>query len=141
MNQVAQRAETELHSAAHPALRISELLELVADVAGHSMTPAALRSILEARPDRFRILESWGWRHQDGNDPRKRERPFGDVWVVAVRSPERPPDAPQPATRLRESVRWVALGMDGRSRVEVSRWCAIAMAERATRAAVAHRAA
>ncbi len=64
-----------------------------------------------------------------------------DTWVVAVQGPDTPPDAPRAAVRLRESVRWVALGMDARSRIEVSRWYAIALAERAAREAVTRRAA
>lgn len=141
MNPIARHAEAALHAAPHPALRLTELLERVAHRAGRSLTVASLRAVLEERPDRFRILESWQgpWRVREGT---RRERTAApDAWVVAVGSPDTPPDAPQTALRLRESVRWVALGMDGRSRIDASRWYAIALAERAAREAVARRAA
>ena len=142
MNPIARHAEALLHAAPHPALRLDELLELVAERTGRSMSRAALRTVLEERPDRFRILESWQgpWRvreHAEGGGDRRQ----ADAWVIAVESPDTPPDAPRSALRLRESVRWVALGMDGRSRLDASRWYAIALAERATREAVARRAA
>lgn len=135
MNTIASHAESVLHAAPHPALRLSELLELLADRAGRSITIERLRHSLENHPDRFRILEAWEgpWRVREGAG--------SDAWVVAVESPETPPDEPPPALRLRESVRWLALGMDGRSRMEVSRWYAIALAERAAREVVARRAA
>lgn len=165
MNPIAIHAESALQSAPHPALRLTELLELVSRRAGRSLTLERLRTALEDRPDRFRILESWSgpWRAPESSDgvpdrpDRVREGRAGategcrrigaraqekrDAWVVAVERPDPPPDAPQSALRLRESVRWVALGLDGRSRVEVSRWYAIALAERAAREAVARRAA
>ena len=143
MNPIARHAETVLHATPHPALRLTELLELVAERAGRALTPATLRAVLEERPDRFRILESWRgpWRvretsSRDGADPHA-----SDAWVVVVGRPDTPPDAPAAAQRLRESVRWVALGLDGRSRLDVSRWYAIALAERAAREAVSRRAA
>ncbi|MDX1495772.1 MAG: hypothetical protein R3253_17005 [Longimicrobiales bacterium] len=135
MNAIATHAESVLHSAPHPALRLSELLEAVTAQLGTSVTRQRLRTALEDYPDRFRILEAWKgpWRVREGGST--------DAWVVAVSPPETPPDAPPSALRLRESVRWVALGMDGRSRMETSRWYAIAMAERAARRAVVRRAA
>jgi hypothetical protein len=45
------------------------------------------------------------------------------------------------AVKLRESVRWLGRGIDPRSPREVSRWYAIALAERALREAVLKRAA
>jgi hypothetical protein len=45
------------------------------------------------------------------------------------------------AAKLRETVRWLGRGVDPRSAREVSRWYAIALAERALREAVAKRAA
>lgn len=135
MNPIAAHAESVLQVAPHPALRLSELLELLAERAGRSITLDRLRRALEDHPERFRILESWQgpWR--------VREARSTDAWVVAVEDPDTPPDEPPPVLRLRESVRWVALGMDGRSRMEVSRWYAIALAERDARRAVLRRAA
>lgn len=143
MNTIARCCEAALHAAPHPALRLTELLELVADRVGRSLTPATLRAILEDRPDRFRILEAWHgpWRVREPSGREGRSAGEPDAWVVAVGSPDTPPDAPRPALRLRESVRWVALGLDGRSRMDASRWYAIALAERAAREAVVRRAA
>lgn len=149
MNPIAVHAESALHSTPHPALRLTELLELVSRRAGRSLTLRRLRTALEDRPDRFRILESWNgrWRLPEGRTRGGAQlhgtapRDERDAWVVAVERPDTPPDAPHSAVRLRESVRWIALGLDGRSRIEVSRWYAIALAERATREAVARRAA
>ncbi len=148
MNALARIAESALHASPHPALRLSELLELVIGRAGRSVTPAMLRAALEGRPDRFRILEAWTgpWRSREDGDPRGLRGGGApafepDAWVVAVGSPDTPPDAPRTALCLRESVRWLALGLDGRSRMDASRWYAIAMAERAVREVVARRAA
>lgn len=143
MNPIARCAESALHATPHPALRLTELLDLIADRVGRSLTPARLRAILEDRPDRFRILDSWKgpWRVREPSHRRGSSRPEPDAWVVAVGSPDHPPDTPMPALKLRESVRWVGLGLDGRSRIEVSRWYAIALAERAAREAVVRRAA
>ena len=141
MNPIARHAEAVLHAAPHPALRLTELLHLVTERSGRPLTPASLRVVLEERPDRFRILEAWSgrWRAREG-PPTEPDHGGADAWVVAVVTPDTPPDAPQPALRLRESVRWVALGLDGRSRLDTSRWYAIALSERAARAAVARRA-
>lgn len=135
MNVIATHARSVLHTAPHPALRLGELLERVTERAGASVTLERLRTALEGHPDHFRILETWEgpWRVREGTSR--------DAWVVAVSTPDTPPDTPPPALRMRESVRWVALSMDGRSRVEASRWYAIAMAERDVRAAVVRRAA
>ncbi len=138
MNPIAAHAESVLQVAPHPALRLSELLELLAERAGRSISLERLRRALEDHPERFRILESW-----QGPCRAREAREGGgtDAWVVAVEDPDTPPDEPPPVLRLRESVRWVALGMDGRSRMEVSRWYAIALAERDARRAVRRRAA
>lgn len=143
MNTIARCAEAALHATPHPALRLTELLDLVAERVGRTVTAATLRATLEEQPDHFRILEAWRgpWSVREPSDHRGGARPEPDAWVVAVRTPDHPPDAPRPAHRLRESVRWVALGLDGRSRMDVSRWYAIALAERAVREAVARRAA
>jgi len=69
------------------------------------------------------------------------------AWEVAITDPADPPDGtrgarrPPVAMRLRESVRWLGRGIDDRSRLDVSRWYAIVMAERDAREAIARRAA
>lgn len=139
MNDIARCAEVALRVHAHPALRLSELIEIVAEKIDRGLTPARLRVILEDHPTRFRILEPWHgpWRPRGPAVQEATE----EAWVVGVGDPGDHAETPQIALRLRESVRWLGRGMDGRSRMEVSRWYAIVLAERATREAVARRAA
>jgi hypothetical protein len=142
MDPIASCAERTLRRSAHPALKLSELLEAVSESQDRTLDAGRLRAILEAHPDHFRILEPWKgpWRSPPGTLV-AREGP-GEAWVVAVTDPEDPPDGAGPAAlKLRESVRWLARGVDGRSPAEVSRWYAIAMSERAVRRALVRRAA
>lgn len=104
-----------------------------------NLTPGRLRPILERHPESFRVLDTlpggWGGRaHPSGGTGAVMQH----VWVVGVDPvpPDHDPAAPSThvsALRLRESVRWLARGLDGRSRVDTSRWDVIARAERATR--------
>ena len=142
MNPIAVCAESALRHHPHPALRLSELAELVAERIDRTLDEARLRSILESHPDRFRILDPWRgpWRTMPCGD--RAEAPARDVWVVAIVDPTHPPDASGAAARkLRECVRWLGRGIDARSPQEVSRWYAIALAERAVREAIMRRAA
>jgi hypothetical protein len=142
MNPIALCAENALRQHPHPALRLSELVELVAERVDRTLDESRLRAILESHPDRFRILDPWRgpWRAAAADD--HAEARHRDIWVVAVVEPSRPPDHAGPtALKLRESVRWLGRGIDPRSPLEVSRWYAIALAERAVREAVARRAA
>jgi hypothetical protein len=141
MNPIAVLAEDTLRRHPHPALRLSELAELVAEQMDRTLDEPRLRSILEAHPDRFRILDPWRgpWRGAVIHDDARTAR---EAWVVAVVDPDQPPDRPgSAALKLRESVRWLGRGIDPRSPHEVSRWYAIALAERALREAVVRRAA
>ena len=140
MNTIAACAEQVLRAHTHPALRLSELVELVAGRVDRNLDASRLRAILEEYPDRFRVLEPWSgpWRSTDPRRPVPERR---DAWVVAISDPDDPPDVPSPALKLRESVRWLSKAVDARSVVEVSRWYAIVLAERAAREAVARRAA
>lgn len=142
MNPIAVCAESTLRQHPHPALRLSELVALVAARVDRTLDESRLRSILDRYPDRFRLLDPWRgpWRAvlPEGSD----EAPAGDVWVVAVVDPTQPPDHPGAvALKLRESVRWLGRGIDPRSCHEVSRWYAIALSERAVREAIVRRAA
>jgi hypothetical protein len=133
MDPIASCAERTLRQSEHPALKLSELLESVSEILDRSLDAGRLRAILETHPDRFRILEPWRgpWRSRSG-----------EAWVVTVTEPERPPDGAGPAAvKLRESVRWLARGVDLGSPAEVSRWYAIAVSEREVRTALARRAA
>jgi hypothetical protein len=142
MDPVASCAERTLLQSEHPALMLSELLGSVSEIVDRTLDVARLRAILEAHPEHFRILEPWRgpWRSTPGTLLAK-EGPE-EAWVVAVSQPDRPPDGAGPAAiKLRESVRWLARGVDARSSVEVSRWYALAMSERHVRSALARRAA
>jgi hypothetical protein len=138
MNTIALHAESALLSTPHPALRLSELLDVLAGRLDRGLTAARLRASLEDHPERFRILEAWRGRWRAGDDPGETA---GHTWVVVITDPGDPPDTPKTALKLRDSVRWLGRGLDGRSRMAVSRWYAIALAERATREAVVRRAA
>ena len=142
MNPIVMCAESALRQHPHPALRLSELVELVAERVDRTLDEARLRSLLESHPDRFRLLDPWRgpWRATlaGGCDD---DAPHDD-WVVAVVDPTQPAAHPgATALKLRESVRWLGRGVDPRSPNEVSRWYAIALAERAIREAVVKRAA
>jgi hypothetical protein len=142
MDPIATCAERTLRRSMHPALKLSELVESVSEMLDRTLDAARLRAILETHPDRFRILEPWGspW-PAPGGALMARER-AGDAWVVAISDPDEPPDGAGPAAVvLRESVRWLARAVDTRSRDDVGRWHAIAMAERTARRALERRAA
>ncbi len=143
MNEIARSAEVALQTNPHPALRLSELLEILIAQIDRTLTPARLRMILQDYPDHFRILESWcgRWKLAPGGETGQSAESDGSThaWVVAVADPETPPDAPRSVLRLRESVRWIGRTLDGRSRLDVSRWHAIALSERAARKAFLRR--
>lgn len=137
MQIIALRAEEALRDSPHPALRLSELVTLLAPAVDRSLTAARLRHILEDHPDRFRLLDAWSrrWSSLHGDD----EGEGSTTWVVAVAAPASPPDGAGPALRLRETVRWLGASLDNRSRMEVARWYAIAAAERHARRVIAGR--
>ncbi|MGE0160094.1 MAG: hypothetical protein AB7T31_11845 [Gemmatimonadales bacterium] len=141
MNPIAAFAESALRENVHPALRLGELVELVARRVDRSLDGVRLRAILESYPDRFRILDPWRGPWRSVLTRGTEETLAEDVWVVAITAPDRPPGGPAVAVKLRETVRWIGRGVDPRSRREVSRWYAIALAERAVREAVSRRAA
>lgn len=140
MDPIASCVEHVLRDQPHPALRLTELLELVAERTDRTLDIPRLRAALEAYPARFKILDPWQgpWRSIASEDARVP----GDVWVAATGSPDGPGGgAASPGLKLRESVRWLATGVDPRSPGEVSRWYAIAMSERAARKAISRPAA
>jgi hypothetical protein len=142
MDPIVHCAEHTLRQSEHPALKLSELLESVSEIVDRTLDAGRLRAILEGHPDRFRILEPWRgpWRGTAGTLMAREGT--GEAWVVAVTYPDGPPNGAGPvAIKLRESVRWLARGVDPRSPAEVSRWYALAMSERAVRTALARRAA
>ena len=141
MHPVAAFAEAALRQHVHPALRLRELVDLVAERLDRTLDVARLRAILEAYPDRFRVLDPWCGRWQS---PLRAEAGAAtneiEVWVIGVTDSAPPPSAPT-ALKLRESVRWLARGVDPRSPSDVGRWYAIALSERAVRMAALRKAA
>lgn len=141
MNSIALRAEAALRRHPHPALRLSELVALIAEDVDRGLTPQRLRPVLEDHPERFRVLDAsilrWGTATSAGDTTDA----DADAWAIAVHDPDAPSELPAQALRLRESVRWLGRGIDPRSSMEITRWYAIAMAERAVREAVVRRAA
>ncbi len=144
MNQVLRHAEAALRQHPAPALRLQELLGLVrASTRERTLDAPLLRTLLEAHPDRFRLLDPWQgpWR-LSGIDKDHGEGGGSDPWVVVVTDPgDQDLDEPHPASRLRESVRWMARGVDPRARRELIRWHALVLAARGAREMLARRAA
>lgn len=154
MNPIATCAATFMEGHPHPALRLGELLPPVADHVDRSLTLDRLRQSLAEHPDAFRLLDPWAgpWRSagkvrsEVSTVPRRQARrdddQAGDVWVVWLRD-ARGAGGPsgEPHLTLRESVRWLAKCIDTRSPLSVSRWYAIALAERESRRALARKSA
>ncbi len=146
MDLIPQAAEDTLLTHPHAALRLSELRELLAPHVDRGLTDARLREVLELHPERFRLLDAWQRRWPElsvddegrgGRSPRHGSRRV-DAWVIALADTPSPlPDLPE--VRLRESVRWLARGLDDRSVLCVGRWFAIAMSEREARRVMARR--
>ena len=125
MSTVVDHAERALLAHQHPALRLSELLALAAEM-DRTLDGRRLRSLLEDHPGRFRVLGA----------PSGAEASGADEWVVAVGRNGREAGRSDPAGRLYDSVRWLGVGVDHRSRSAVGRWHAIAIADRAARRVV-----
>ncbi len=140
MEHILSAAEQVLRNSGAPALRLSALLdELVTTTGTRMLDGPRLRSLLEARPDRFRILDPWRgpWRFVN-----RRAETSSDPWVVVVRDLGDGPGVaadPRVIRRVRESVRWLGLTLDARSPRQVSRWEGLVLeglaAERAFRRA------
>jgi len=142
MNPIASQAEAVLKQHPHPALRISELIDLIADQVDRSLDATRLRTALKQHPDRFRVLDPWRGPWRSVLEAPQWSELADDGWVVLVTDPiPHPAGADRTLTTMRESVRWLARNVDPRSASEVSEWYAIVLAERATRRAIARRAA
>lgn len=137
MNPIATCTEHFMAVHPHPALRIGEILAPVADRVDRSLTAGRLKSALAEHPETFRLLDPWQgpWRVHAESTPATE----ADVWVVLLSGMSGEGTAGGPVTTLRESVRWLARGIDPRSSLSVSRWYAIALAERESRRAIAKR--
>ena len=140
MNAIVECAAQTLIHHPHPALRLSELLELVAERVDRGLDTARLRMLLEKHPQTFRLLDPWRGPWRDHGGPRAAGYST-DPWVLMSTDPT-PDGAPTAcAARLRESVRWLARGVDTSSPHDISRWHAIALAERDLREALRKKAA
>ena len=155
MNPIATCAATFMEGHPHPALRLGELLPPVADQMDRSLTLDRLRQSLTEHPEAFRLLDPWAgpWRsagavRSEVSTDRRRhgrggeDQEAADVWVVLLRD-GRGTSGPTGDLHLtlRESVRWLAKCIDTRSPLSVSRWYAIALAERESRRALARKSA
>ena len=147
MDRIAQAAEDVLLAHPHPALRLVELLEVLTENVDRTLDEERLRRALESHPGRFRILEAWRRRWPSiaaevaptsAKGPALPRQP--GAWVIALEAPPGPPAQTASGLRLRESVRWLGRGLDGRSQLAVGRWYAIAVAERDARRVIARRA-
>lgn len=124
MEHILSAAEQILRNSGAPALRLSALLdELLATTGTRALDGPRLRSLLEARPDRFRILDPWRgpWRFVG----RGADAPPGEPWVVVVRDlgdGAGTPGGHGVLRMVRESVRWLGLNLDARSPRRVMRW-------------------
>ncbi len=145
MDALVHSAENVLRRHSAPALRLSELLGHVrADTGVRNLDAERLRGVLEARPDRFRLLDPWRgpWRFVRRGATATRGV---DPWVVVVGDPGDAGGAeggrPPADRRLTASVRWLGLSLDAASGRAVSRWHRMAVASDRARLALAKRAA
>lgn len=146
MDPLAHAAEDALLVHPAPALRLEELREILAERVDRTLTDERLRHALELHPERFRILHALKGRTRTGSrDDGEASR--REAWVVVVSDAPPPASASRspgstrsdPTGRLRESVRWLARGMDGRSALAVGRWYAIVMEEEQARRMIGRR--
>ena len=141
MNPIVECAERILLEHPHPALRLSELHELVAERFDRNLEQARLRAMLEDHPELFRVLDPWRGPWRSSQQPHTAMY-SADPWVVIVTHPDGADRLQRPAAlKLRESVRWLAHDIDARSAYEVSRWYAIVLAERQARRVIQRRSA
>ena len=130
MNPIIECAERILLEHPHPALRLTELHELLAERFDRGLERARLRGMLEDHPKVFRVLDPWRGLWRSPAQSRAASH-AADPWVVIVTDPNGADHSQRPAAlTLRESVRWLAHDIDARSAYEVNRWYAIVLAER-----------
>lgn len=141
LNPIIEYAERILLEHPHPALRLTELHELLAERFDRSLEQSRLRGMLEAHPKVFRVLDPWRGPWRSPAQPRAALY-AADPWVIIVTHPDGADHSQGPtALKLRESVRWLAHDIDARSAYEVNRWYAIVLAERRARSVIQRKAA
>jgi hypothetical protein len=136
MESILEAAEAVLRQHVGPAVRLSELLRTVRTRTRQpGLDLDRFRRALEADTARFRLLDLWRgpWRHMGVDEA---QAFFGDPWVLAASDPG-PDDGgaagPNLLRRMKESVRWLGVGVDPLSPRDLSRWHALAEGERLIR--------
>lgn len=141
MNPVIECAERIMLEHPHPALRLTELHELLTERFDRSPEQSRLREMLEEHPKVLRVLNPWcgPWRSPA---PPRAALYAADPLVVIVTQPDGADPSQRPtALKPRESARWLAHDIDARSAYEVNRWYAIVLAERRARRVIQRKAA
>ncbi len=140
MQEILHHAEEVLRQHPAPAMELDELHSRLRELRP-TATPicAGLRRILEGSPHRFRVVDPWcgPWIHGPHGD-----RPDTDgVVVIAIDRVCSEGDPSPGSTLLRESVRWIARGIDLRSQGGAARLYALILAADAARLRLRRRAA
>jgi hypothetical protein len=107
---------------------------MLAEPIDRRLTAARVRAVLEAHPERFRIIDPLHLRWPGIAD----ETGAGDddAWVLSIVERRGPGCGSSTTTRLRDSIRWMGRGVDGRSGLEVARWTTVMHAHGAARASL-----
>lgn len=130
MDSIASRAAAVLARHPAPALRLTSLLELLdRDGPRLYVNAEALRRILERYPHTFRFLDPWRGPWGQTRDRADGGPGSGEPWVVIVRDPGGGVSPPPGLVKMRESVRWLAAGVDPRSPLQVARAHGLVLAE------------
>ncbi len=114
--------EEVLRSHATAAIPLEELLRILLEEHDRTLDLERLRMTLLDHPGRVRLVDSITTLACGGAVHRR-------SWVVSVALPDSRDFGRHPRERMRESLRWVARGLDHRSTLAVSRWEALASAE------------
>ena len=133
MDAISATALQVLAEHPHPAIRMSELLEPITERVDRTLDARRLLGYLKRRPKLFTVLDPLRgpWR---GLAPREA---YGgrvsDPWVLGPTGPISGRPEERSAAVLRDSVRWLAHGIDVDSPTEVSRCFSILLSAREAR--------
>ena len=140
MDAITIQAEEVLRQHPAPAMALIELQRRL-----HERRPGlapscdSLRVLMENSPHRFRVLDPWRRPWSERHDERHTEA--ADVLVMTITIGASNDGRLATDARLRESVRWIARGVDLRSPRSLARLYALLLAERSTRPRLSVRAA
>ena len=133
MDRISATARQTLADHSFPAVKLSELVELVGEVVDRSLDGRRLRGLLERYPETFTILDPMRgpWRSLVPSE----QFAFRDTdpWVLGREGPARLAGEERSAAVMRSCVRWLARHVDGESSTQVSRLFSILLSERETR--------